>query len=105
MANNSILEVATLNITSGRNAEFEHAFKLAEPIISAISGYIRHELHHCIENSQQYILLVWWETLEAHTIGFRQSESYKQWKELLHHFYDPFPIVLHYSFLNYTSGV
>ena len=45
------------------------------------------------------ILLVQWETLEAHTEGFRKSEKYSQWKELLYHFYDPFPIpiVEHYQ--------
>ena len=43
------------------------------------------------------ILLVQWETLEAHTEGFRKSEKYCRWKELLHHFYDPFPIVEHYQ--------
>ncbi|MGY0037408.1 antibiotic biosynthesis monooxygenase family protein [Pedobacter sp. NJ-S-72] len=51
----------------------------------------------CIENPDQYLLLVRWETLEDHTIGFRGSDEYLKWKELLHHFYDPFPKVEHYT--------
>ncbi len=92
-----ILEVAILDIRSGLNIEFEAAFQTAAPIIAAMPGYISHELQHCIENSHRYILLVQWEFLEDHTIGFRQSPQYQQWRSLLHHFYDPFPTVEHYT--------
>ena len=44
----------------------------------------------------RYILLVNWQTLEDHTVGFRESEQYQEWRRLLHHFYDPFPEVEHY---------
>jgi len=60
-------------------------------------GYIGHQLQRCIEVSNRYILLVNWESLEAHTIGFRGSAEYQDWKRLLHHFYDPFPTVEHYE--------
>ncbi len=62
-----------------------------------MNGYISHELQHCLENEFQYILLVKWETLDDHTVGFRQSEQYQEWKQLLHHFYEPFPVVNHYK--------
>ena len=91
-----ILEVAILDVKNGMSDEFETAFKQAEKIISSMSGYISHELQKCIEVQNRYILLVRWETLEAHTIGFRKSAEYQQWKQLLHHFYDPFPVVEHY---------
>jgi heme-degrading monooxygenase HmoA len=92
-----ILEVATLDVKPGQTTEFEQAFTKAQRIISASTGYVRHELQHCLENSHRYVLLVWWETLEAHTVGFRQSAPYQEWKALLHHFYDPFPTVEHYE--------
>jgi len=92
-----ILEVAVLRIRKGRGAEFESAFRRAEPIIAAAQGYISHELHRCIEVPDQYLLLVRWASLEAHTIGFRGSTEYSRWRELLHHFYDPFPTVQHYE--------
>ena len=92
-----ILEVATLNIKRGLSVEFETSFQKAERIISSMKGYISHELKKCIEQVDKYILLVNWETIEDHEIGFRQSEQYQEWKKLLHHFYEPFPIVEHYK--------
>jgi heme-degrading monooxygenase HmoA len=91
-----ILEVATLNIKKGLSLEFETNFQKAESIISSMKGYISHELKQCIEQDDKYILLVNWETIEDHEIGFRKSEEYQQWKALLHHFYEPFPTVEHY---------
>ncbi len=91
-----VLEVAILNIKTGLSQEFEKAFSRAEKIISNMKGYIAHEMNKCIEQNDKYILLVRWETLEDHTNGFRQSEEYQEWKALLHHFYEPFPIVEHY---------
>ncbi|MEM7018398.1 MAG: antibiotic biosynthesis monooxygenase [Pseudomonadota bacterium] len=92
-----ILEVAILNVRTNETAAFESAFAKAQAIISSMPGYISHELNHCLEDPNRYILLVRWETLEAHTEGFRQSPEYQQWKALLHHFYDPFPTVEHYE--------
>jgi heme-degrading monooxygenase HmoA len=92
-----ILEVAVLNIKPGLAADFEAAFLVAEKIIAGMSGYISHELQRCLEVENRYILLVRWQTLADHTIGFRQSAEYQEWRSLLHHFYDPFPIVEHYT--------
>lgn len=92
-----ILEVAMLQVKSGMKAEFENSFMLASKIISKMKGYLNHELKRCIEDTNKYVLLVQWETIEDHTIGFRGSEEYKEWKELLHHFYDPFPTVEHFE--------
>ena len=92
-----ILEVATLNIKKGFSLDFEISFNEAEKIISSMKGYISHELKKCIEHQDKYILLVKWETIEDHEIGFRKSDEYQQWKALLHHFYEPFPIVEHYK--------
>lgn len=92
-----ILEVAVLNVRAGASAEFETAFQTASAIISSMPGYIAHELRRCVEDSNRYILLVQWRTLEDHTIGFRQSPEYQRWRSLLHHFYDPFPTVDHYG--------
>ncbi|MFM7425817.1 MAG: antibiotic biosynthesis monooxygenase family protein [Elainella sp.] len=92
-----ILEVATLDIKPGQAAEFEAAFQIAGLIISAMPGYISHQLQRCLERPDRYILLVQWQTLESHTLGFRQSSQYQEWRILLHHFYDPFPTVEHYE--------
>ncbi|SDN83639.1 Heme-degrading monooxygenase HmoA [Paenibacillus sp. yr247] len=92
-----ILEVAVLPVITGKNAEFEAAFRQASSIISSMKGYISHELQTCIEDSNKYLLFVQWETLDDHTVGFRGSAEYQEWRKLLHHFYDPFPVVEHYS--------
>jgi heme-degrading monooxygenase HmoA len=60
-------------------------------------GYIRHELQRCLELPDRYLLLVWWETLEDHTIGFRGSAEYQEWRRQLHHFYEPFPTIEHFT--------
>jgi len=91
-----ILEVAPLVVIKGKEREFEISFKKAQKIICSMPGYISHQLQKCIEIENKYILLVNWETLEHHTIGFRESKEYKEWKKLLHHYYSPFPIVEHY---------
>ena len=92
-----ILEVAKLDVRPGLEHDFEIAFSEARKIISSMPGYISHELQRCIENESRYILLVKWQTLEDHTEGFRGSNEYQEWKKMLHHFYDPFPVVEHYQ--------
>lgn len=94
-----ILEVAILDVKPNQEQLFETAFKKAENIISSMQGYISHQLNKCIENNNRYLLLVNWETLEDHTLGFRKSKEYREWQDLLHHFYDPFPQVEHYKSL------
>jgi heme-degrading monooxygenase HmoA len=92
-----ILEVAILTVKPDQVAEFEAAFRQASPIIASMKGYVSHQLQRCIEVPNQYILLVNWQTLEDHTVGFRGSAEYQEWRRLLHHFYDPFPVVQHYE--------
>ena len=92
-----ILEVATLQIKSAQTHAFEQAFAQAQRIIASMPGYLGHELQRCVEDDHQYVLLVRWNTLQDHTVGFRGSPEYQQWRTLLHHFYDPFPTVLHYN--------
>lgn len=92
-----ILEVAQLTIRSGQQEAFEAAFREAQAIIASMPGYQGHTLQRCIERAGQYVLLVRWTSVEAHEVGFRQSAQYQDWKRLLHHFYDPFPTVLHYE--------
>jgi heme-degrading monooxygenase HmoA len=93
----TILESAILNIRPGQEAAFEAAMKTARPLIAATPGFEGIEVRRCVEAPNRYLLLVTWRALEDHTVGFRQSERYQEWRNLLHHFYDPFPIVEHYT--------
>ena len=92
-----ILEVAVLDVRPGQTADFERDFAEAQTIIASMQGYQRHVLQRCLENRDRYLLLVWWDTLEDHTEGFRGSPEYARWRALLHHYYDPFPTVEHYE--------
>ena len=92
-----ILEVALLDVKPGQGPDFERAFARAQSIIASIPGYVSHRLQRCLEVEDKYVLLVEWRKLEDHTVGFRQSPQYQEWRSLLHHFYDPFPTVEHYE--------
>lgn len=113
-----ILEAVLLNIKNSLDNDFESSFTQASRIISSVNGYLCHELHKCLEAESRgikgvrvplalpelfkrvegkYLLLIKWETLEAHTLGFRSSPEYQEWKKLLHHFYEPFPTVEHFK--------
>lgn len=99
-----ILEVAELQVKPNLAVEFEKNFRIASEIISRMQGYIRHQLQKCLEVENKYILLVEWENLTDHTEGFRGSAEYQRWKELLHHFYDPFPTVEHFELVFENKG-
>jgi heme-degrading monooxygenase HmoA len=99
-----VLEVAILNVRAGESAAFEATFREAQRIIAASRGCKRHELRRCVEAEGRYLLLVWWDTLESHTEGFRGSPAYAEWRELLHHFYDPVPAVEHYMAVSGASS-
>ncbi len=92
-----ILEVAILDVQKGQQSLFEKDFIQASQYIQSIDGYKGHQLKKCIEKENRYLLLVEWADVESHEIGFRQSDVYQKWKELLHHYYSPFPVVEHYE--------
>jgi heme-degrading monooxygenase HmoA len=92
-----ILEVVMLQVSEGQSPQFETAFGEAETILAGMTGYIRHELLRCVETDDRYVLLIRWRTLEDHTIGFRHSPGYQEWRRLLHHFYDPMPVAEHFE--------
>lgn len=92
-----VTEHALLPVISGRENEFEIAFSEAIAIITSIPGCRNVSLSRSIESPSTYLLLVEWDHLDDHMIRFRQSERYEQWRDLLHHFYEPFPVVEHYQ--------
>jgi len=91
-----IVEHAVLEVAPDRVASFESAFARARPLIAASPGFLGLRLGRCVEQTGRYLLLVEWERLEDHTERFRNSPAYQEWRSLLHHFYEPFPVVEHY---------
>jgi heme-degrading monooxygenase HmoA len=95
-----ITEHALLPVKPGLEAEFESAFSEARSIIASMPGFISLRLERGIESPSTYLLLVEWQTVEHHEVGFRQSPQYQQWRSLLHRFYEPFPVVEHFQQLS-----
>ena len=91
-----ILEHALLPVREGEEADFEAVFAEAQAIIRSMPGFMSLRLQRGIESPGTYLLLVEWESVEHHEVGFRQSPEYQQWKALLHRFYEPFPVVEHF---------
>lgn len=92
-----VLEHAQLSVKPGEEGAFEAAFRQAKNIIASMPGFGSLRLSRCLERPSTYLLLVEWDRLEDHTVGFRGSAEYQRWRSLLHHFYDPFPTVEHYE--------
>jgi heme-degrading monooxygenase HmoA len=92
-----ITEHAVLSVLPGRAADFIDTMDRAKTIIAASPGFISLRVARCVERPDTFLLLVEWETLEDHTEGFRGSDGYQEWRALLHHFYDPFPVVEHFE--------
>ncbi len=92
-----ILEHAILDVKPGLAADFEAAMAEALPLISASDGFGGIEVRRCMESPDRYVLLVRWRDVDAHDPGFRGSDRDPRWRELLHRFYDPFPVVEHYG--------
>jgi len=99
-----ILEHALLTVRPGEEAAFEAAFAVAAPIISSMEGFSSLRLERSLEAPLRYLLLVEWRSLADHVEGFRRHPDYARWRALLHHFYEPFPEVLHFETVATSGG-
>ncbi|WP_017325489.1 antibiotic biosynthesis monooxygenase [Synechococcus sp. PCC 7336] len=95
-----ILEVATVRVQAGKEAEFEAAIATAYRLLKETEGYCSHTLRRCLEQSDRYLLTIEWQTLEAHTVNFRQSDNFVTWRSIIGHFFAAPPEVLHYEIVH-----
>ncbi|MEZ0382405.1 antibiotic biosynthesis monooxygenase [Mycobacterium sp. pW045] len=91
-----IVEHGVLPIHPGSEADFEAAFAKARPLIAAQPGFLGISMSRSIESPNLYLLLVQWESVAAHTEGFRKSPEFAQWRALLHDFYASPPVIEHF---------
>lgn len=91
-----IVEHAELAGAADREAEFEAAFGKARKVIAEAGGFRWTELLRCEERPETYLLRVGWESVEAHTVGFRESERFQCWRALVGPFFAKPPAVEHY---------
>lgn len=86
-----------LTVHAGQESAFEDAMTEAAPVIAGSPGYLSHELQRCLETRGRYVLLVKWQTLEAHTVGFRQSPAFGEWRKIIGAYFAGPPVVEHYE--------
>ena len=99
-----IVELAQISIKSGCEAAFEAAFASAVAIIAASNGYLSHELRRSVETPSRYALIVRWRTLEDHTVGFRGSAAFHEWRAQVGPFFEGPPFVEHYRGVHESGG-
>jgi heme-degrading monooxygenase HmoA len=92
-----IIEHAILDVDPAEVEEYEAALKQALPFIASTPGFMNLEVRPCLERAGRYLLLVHWRELADHTEGFRNSDRYLVWRDMLHRFYDPLPLVEHFG--------
>jgi heme-degrading monooxygenase HmoA len=90
-----IHEVVTLAITPGSENDFEAAAAQAVPYFQKAPGALSWRLDRSIENPSEYTLTVGWKTVEDHTVGFRNSEAFAKWRELVGPHFAQAPQVKH----------
>jgi heme-degrading monooxygenase HmoA len=92
-----IVELAQLTIITGREAEFETIFRTAISTAAGSHGYLAHELRRSIESPSRYMLRIEWATLEDHTVGFRGSPAFTEWRAQVGPFFASAPVVEHFA--------
>lgn len=95
-----ILELADLRINAGQQEAFAQAIvRGVEGVISKAKGYLGYEVQHCIETPERYLLMIRWATLENHTIDFRGSPAFTEWRAIVGPFFAQPPQVEHFELL------
>ena len=93
-----ILEIADIRITSGRQAEFEKAVQVGlTTVFPKAKGFRGHQVRHSIETPERYVLLLAWDTLEDHTVTFRGSPLFGEWRGIVSEFFAQAPFVEHFE--------
>lgn len=91
-----IIEFAVLTIRPGGEQQFEAAFADAIKVLGGSAGYLSHELRRSVEDSNRYALIVRWQTLEDHTVKFRGSPAFTEWRAKIGPYLQGAPVVEHF---------
>lgn len=93
-----ILEIADIRIAPGHQAAFDEAIvRGVESVIAKSKGFRGYKVNKGIESPERYVLMIFWESLEDHTVTFRQSELFKQWRAIVGPFFTQPPQVEHFT--------
>ncbi len=93
-----ILEIADIRIAPGQNAAFEAAVQRGlDEVASRAKGFKGAKVNRGIESPQRYVLQIFWDSLEDHTVGFRQGPLFAQWRAIVGPFFANPPVVEHFD--------
>ncbi len=99
-----ILEVADIRIQPGKQAEFDAAIQRGvETVIAKAAGFSGYKVNKCIETPERYLLQIWWVTLENHTVDFRGSPAFADWRAIVGPFFAQPPLVEHFNLVAQSS--
>ncbi|PWB66618.1 MAG: antibiotic biosynthesis monooxygenase [Bradyrhizobiaceae bacterium] len=90
-----VTEIALIDVKPGMEAEFEAGVKAAAPLFQRAKGCRGMELQRSIEKPARYRLHVQWDTVEDHTVAFRGSADFAEWRKLVGHCFERPPEVEH----------
>ena len=94
-----VLEIAQFEITPGAEEAFEAAYAKGRSLLAETPGFRDARMTRGVESPSRFVLLVEWDTVEAHEVGFRGSDRFATWRALIGpHFAAP-PVVEHYAYL------
>jgi heme-degrading monooxygenase HmoA len=95
-----ILEIADIRIQPGRQAEFDAAIQRGvTEVIAKAKGFQGFKINKGIESPERYVLMIFWETLENHTVDFRQSSAFTEWRAIVGPYFSAPPAVEHFDLL------
>ena len=95
-----ILEVAEFRIKPGTQADFDAAIKRGvETVIAKAKGYRGYKVHKGIESPERYLLMIHWDTVENHTVDFRQSPAFQEWRAFVSPYFAAPPVTEHFTLL------
>ena len=93
-----ILEIADIRVTPGKHEEFREAIQRAlTTVMSRAQGMHGYKVNHCIETPERFILQVFWEKLEDHTVTFRQGPLFAEWRAIIGQYFAQPPLVEHFT--------
>ena len=93
-----ILELADIRIPPGKQAEFDAAIQRGvETVISQAKGFRGYKVNKGVESPERDILMIYWDTLENHTVDFRGGPLFPQWRAIVGPFFAVPPTVEHFT--------
>ncbi len=96
-----ILELADIHIKAGTQTDFDIAIQRGiDEVIAKAKGFSGYKLNRGIESPERYVLMIFWETLENHTVDFRESAAFQDWRSIVGPYFASPPVVEHFNLLS-----